>query len=150
MNMNFNSNLSALPVGIDGEQPDFSRVPEESPMRRVLVVDDEALIRWSLAQTLGDRGFEVEQATSAADALDAVTASDARFDVVLLDFRLPDSNDLGLLAKLRQLMPGTAVILMTAFSTPETAKGAIDLGVVRVVDKPFEMSEMARLVEQVS
>ena len=91
-------------------------------MRRVLVVDDEALIRWSLTQTLGDHGFEVEQASTAAGALDAVAAFDAHFDVVLLDFRLPDSSDLDLPAKLRQLMPRTAVILMTAFSTPEMAQ----------------------------
>ena len=132
----------------DRQRADFRRVPEVSPMRRVLVVDDEALIRWSLTQTLGDHGFEVEQASCAADALDAVAAFDARFDVVLLDFRLPDSNDLNLLAKLRQLMPRTAVILMTAFSTPEMVQGALDMGAVQVVSKPFEMSDMARLVQQ--
>jgi DNA-binding NtrC family response regulator len=116
---------------------------------RVLVVDDEALLRWSLAQILEDEGFEVEQAGSGAEALHTVAASSATFDVVLLDFRLPDSNDLNLLSKLRQMTPRSAVILMTAFSTPETAQGARDLGAVQVVSKPFDMSEMVRLVEQV-
>ena len=127
---------------------DSPGLPDESRARRVLVVDDEALIRWSLAQTLEDLGCEVQQATSGADALGAVAASDRPFDVVLLDFRLPDSNDLNLLARLRELMPGSAIILMTAYSTPEVVQAALDLGAVSVVSKPFEMSDLARLVEQ--
>ncbi len=119
---------------------------EESSVRRVLVVDDEALIRWSLAQTLMDQGLEVEQASSGRETLDVVAASRGRFDVVLLDFRLPDSNDLKLLAQLRQLMPEAAVILMSAFSTPEVVQCALALGAVDVVSKPFEMTDMARRV----
>jgi DNA-binding NtrC family response regulator len=121
---------------------------DPSPPNRVLVVDDEALIRWSLAEVLADEGFQVEQAASGKEALDAVAASYAAFDVVLLDFRLPDSNDLNLLARLRQRTPRSAVILMTAFSTPEVAQGALDLGAVRVIGKPFEMREIVRLVQQ--
>lgn len=113
--------------------------------RRVLVVDDEALIRWSVAQVLGDRGFDVQQAATGATALEAATG--ASFDVVLLDFRLPDSNDLSLLARLRRQMPGTPVILMTAFSTPDVVQGALDLGAVRVVSKPFELAEVVAMVE---
>jgi len=124
-------------------------MPKESRARRVLVVDDEALIRWSLTQTLEDRGFEVQQASSASDALERA-GTDESFNVVLLDFRLPDSNDLRLLARMRQLLPGAAVILMTAYSTPEMAQGALDLGAISVVSKPFEMKEIAKLVTQVS
>ena len=116
---------------------------------RVLIVDDEALIRWSLAEMLGDQGLVVEQASSGADALAATLAADGAFDVVILDFRLPDSADLTLLARLRQLMPHSAVILMTAFSTPDIAQEALALGAVRVVGKPFEMREIIRLVHQV-
>ena len=101
-----------------------------------------------MAQILVDEGFEVEQAASGAQALDTVAASDSSFNVVLLDFRLPDSNDLNLLTKLRQMTPRSAVILMSAFSTPEVTQGALDLGVVQVLGKPFDMSEMVRLVQQ--
>ena len=103
--------------------------------------------RW--LRILVDEGFEVEQASCGAEALDTVAASNRAFDVVLLDFRLPDSNDLNLLAKLRQMTPRSAVILMSAFSTPETAQGALDLGAVHIVSKPFDISEMVRLVQQV-
>jgi len=132
----------------DTEGLDFPLMHQETSVRRVLVVDDEALIRWSVAQTLGDQGFEVEQASSARGALDVVAACQGRFDVVVLDFRLPDSNDLKLLTELRRLMPRASVILMTAFSTPEMIQGALALGAVDVVSKPFEMTDMARLVRQ--
>ncbi len=133
-------------VRVDTEGLSSPRMCEESSVRRVLVVDDEALIRWSLAQTLMDQGLEVEQASSGRETLDVVAASRGRFDVVLLDFRLPDSNDLKLLAQLRQLMPEAAVILMSAFSTPEVVQCALALGAVDVVSKPFEMTDMARRV----
>ena len=120
-------------------------MPDASRARRVLVVDDEPLIRWSLTQALQDGGFEVRQAASGADAVRCAMSDDA-FAVVLLDFRLPDSDSLTLLAQLRQLLPEAAVILMTAYSTPEVAQGALELGAVRVVGKPFDMSEMASLV----
>jgi DNA-binding NtrC family response regulator len=120
-------------------------MPDASRARRVLVVDDEPLIRWSLTQALQDGGFEVRQAASGADAVRCAMSDDA-FAVVLLDFRLPDSDSLTLLAQLRQLLPEAAVILMTAYSTPEVAQGALELGAVRVVGKPFDMGEMASLV----
>jgi DNA-binding NtrC family response regulator len=110
----------------------------------VLLVDDEALIRWSLTQMLEERGFSITAAASASDAL-ASARSDA-FDVVLLDLRLPDSHDLSLLSRIRQLVPGAAVILMTAYSSEEVAQQARDLGAARVVSKPFEMADMVRLV----
>jgi DNA-binding NtrC family response regulator len=126
---------------------DSSRAREKSLEHRVLVVEDEGLLRWSLVQTLLDHGFAVMQASSGAEALNIV-ATGGRFDVALLDLRLPDSNDLSLLATLRRLIPHTAVIMMTAFSTPETTQSALELGAIRVVGKPFEMGEMADFVRQ--
>jgi len=128
------------------EVREFSRIQKNSSPLRVLVVDDEALIRWSVAETLTDSGYEVFEAADGRSAVEALGDGIAPIDVVLLDFRLPDSNDLGLLSRIRQLSPKSQVILMTAYGTPEVAKGAIDLGVFRVVHKPFEMHEMAALV----
>ena len=75
---------------------------KHSPRLRVLVVDDEPLIRWSLAETLEQSGHAVVEAGDAASAIRTVSAGDP-FDVVLLDYRLPDSNDLNLLATIRKL-----------------------------------------------
>ena len=65
---------------------------------QILVVDDESLIRWSLAEVLADSGHQVEEAGDGASAV-ALLSEHHPFDVVLLDYRLPDSNDLGLLAE---------------------------------------------------
>jgi|SRR5215475_1845749 len=129
------------------ETRDFPQPAVKKPaLPRVLVVDDEPLIRWSVAETLADRGYEVVETGDACGARAEVTADG--FDVVLLDFRLPDSDDLGLLKSLRALSPRAQIILMTAFGTPEVVRGALDLGAYRVVGKPFEMQTIADLVTQ--
>jgi len=132
----------------EGVQPlgDFSDDADLFP-RHVLIVDDEPLIRWSVCETLSDLGFDVEQASDAGTALRTVTTSARPFDVVVLDLRLPDMNDLSLLGTLRQLLPSAALILMTAFGTAEIIRDAQALGAT-VLDKPFELDEIRRLVGQ--
>ena len=112
---------------------------------RVLVVDDEFLIRWSIAETLGAAGHEVTEAHDAVSALAALETTPGP-DVVLLDFRLPDSNDLGLLAKIRDLAPASVVVMMTAFGTAEVTAGALQLGACRVLTKPFNMNDLDDIV----
>ena len=130
------------------EYPEMSpQMAEKSPPLQVLVVDDESLIRWSLAEVLADSGHRVDEAGDGASAVNLI-ADGRRFDVVLLDYRLPDSNDLHLLETIRNLSPGSAVIMMTAFGTPETVEGALRLGAYRVVPKPFDVHDMARLVAE--
>lgn len=119
---------------------------KRSPALRVLVVDDEPLIRWSLLETLAGLEYSVVEAADASSAMRAVAAAGEPFDVALLDFRLPDSDDLALLARLRQTAPGMQVVLMTAFGTPEIHREAVDLGAYCVIEKPFEMQDIASLV----
>jgi DNA-binding NtrC family response regulator len=123
---------------------DFTVVAKKSP-RYVLVVDDEPLIRWSVAESLADLGIDVDQAGDARSALRSVTSSGSPFDVVVLDLRLPDMRDLSLLATLRQLLPEARLILMTAFGSPDITAEAALLGAA-VLNKPFELYDMTRLV----
>lgn len=113
---------------------------------RILVVEDETLIRWSIAETLGQEGHTVIEAGNAASAVEVMKGADEDIDVVLLDYRLPDSNDLGLLANVRRLQPRSAVVMMTAYGTPEVTAGALALGAYRVVGKPFDMHALESLV----
>ena len=69
-------------------------------------------------------------------------------DVILLDYRLPDSNDLSLLETIRQVAPNSRVIMMTAHGTPEMNADALRLGAFRVIGKPMEMRDVGPLVEQ--
>jgi DNA-binding NtrC family response regulator len=112
---------------------------------RVLVVDDELLIRWSIAEMLTQHGHLVVEATSASSAREVMGRGEP-IDVVLLDYRLPDSDNLRLLADVRARMPDAAVVLMTAYGTPEVARGALQLGAYRVIDKPFDMHDVDALV----
>jgi DNA-binding NtrC family response regulator len=115
-------------------------------VRRVLVVDDELLIRWSLCETLSDRGYAVSEASDGQGAVRALTEGAALPDIVLLDFRLPDSDDLTLLSRIVKLVPDGRVILMTAYDTPELASAALERGAFKVLHKPFEMQDVSTLV----
>ena len=117
---------------------------KKSATMNVLVVDDESLIRWSLGEVLAEDGHAVAEASSGRSALEQL-ARGVAFDVIVLDYRLPDSNDLQLLQSIRTLAPATAVIMMTAFGTPEMVAGALKRGAIQVVSKPFDIHDMARV-----
>jgi two-component system response regulator AtoC len=130
------------------EPRDFPRSAGKKPaVLRILVVDDEPLIRWSVAETLTERGYEVVQTGDASGARAAMREANA-FDVVLLDYRLPDNDDLSLLASIRRAAPQAQVIMMTAFGRPDVVHAALALGAYRVVGKPFEMQAIADLVTE--
>lgn len=112
----------------------------------VLVIDDEALLRWSIAELLRRSGHTVLEASSAGSARDAMTHASRPIDVVLLDYRLSDSSDLQLLEEVRRRLPQSAVLLMTAFGTPEMVQGALDRGAYCVLSKPFDMHGVEGLI----
>ena len=113
---------------------------------RVLVVDDEALLRWSLGEILRRDGHTVTEATSASGAREVMSRSQP-FDVIFLDYRLPDSSDLRLLEDIRYCMPRCAVVLMTAYGAPEVVHGALERGAYCVLTKPFDMYEIAAVAQ---
>lgn len=114
---------------------------------RVLVVDDEPLIRWSVSETLRQAGHTVIEAADGAGTLKLLAHGPAP-DVVLLDFRLPDSHDLRLLADVRRLAPSAAVVIMTAFGEDDIAAAAAALGACGVVAKPVDMRQLDRIVRE--
>ena len=120
---------------------------KKSPPLHVLIVDDESLIRWSIAETLAHAGYEVTEASDAREAVQRVFRAPAP-DVILLDYRLPDSNDLKLLERIRGALPNSPVIMMTAYGTSEMVEGAIRLGAYKVLSKPVELSDLIPLVER--
>jgi two-component system response regulator AtoC len=130
-----------VPVG------DFSQVLKKSAARRVLVVDDEPLVRWSIAETLRAGGYETVEACDADSALRSVVEDEPAPDAVLLDLHLPDCRDLHLLETLRLILPETPVVLMTAFGTPEIAEQARQLGAWAVLEKPFDLQALEPLLD---
>jgi len=113
---------------------------------RILIVDDEQLVRWSLNERLTAAGYDVFEAGLAADALERIGSAD--IDLVLLDFKLPDGDGLSVLKKIKEVSPEIQVILMTGYSSIETAVEAMKLGAYHYVNKPFNLDEVEMLVQK--
>lgn len=111
----------------------------------ILVVDDEQLIRWSIRTHLEHSGYQVDVAESGSEALEHFGDE---VGLVLLDLKLPDTDGLALLKKMKHKRPSCHVILMTAYGSPEVASEALSCGAYQVLNKPFGLDEMARTVKE--
>ena len=115
-------------------------------MGRILIADDHDALRRGLARGLTEAGHEVEEASNGNAAIERL--HDSSFDVVLSDLKMGGSDGLDVLRTTRALHPTTAVILMTAFGSVNTAVEAMKIGAFDYVQKPFEIEEMEVKVEK--
>src|ERR671912_728023 len=111
----------------------------------ILVVDDEALIRWSLTERLKTEGYEVREAETGGAALNALAEG---VDLVLLDYKLPDTDGVTVLRKIKEFDQDILVILLTAYASVDTAVEAMKLGAYHFANKPFNLDEIAATVER--
>lgn len=114
--------------------------------KKVLVVDDEETLTWSMTKTLAKdtKYYELIIANSGTDALQILEKGS--IDVVVTDIRMPDINGLELLSRIREKYPATRVIIMTAYGSPEVHKEATRRGSYYYLEKPFEISEIRTLI----
>jgi DNA-binding NtrC family response regulator len=115
-------------------------------MARILIVDDQDMMRDSLAQILVREGYEVVAASDGASAGARLGA--ARFDLLITDLRMPKMTGLELLAEAKRLRPDMPVVLMTAFATVANAVEAMKLGAYDYIQKPFNGEEIKLLVDR--
>ncbi len=115
-------------------------------MPLLLLVEDEALLRWALAKRLQNAGHIVHEAPTIGVAEDHLRRH--RPDIVLLDIHLPDGNGLDFLAANREALSESAVIVMTAEGTIDDAVRAMKLGSWDFLTKPVDQDELLRLVEK--
>lgn len=118
----------------------------EKETRKVLVVDDEETLTWSMTKTLAkDRDkYELISTNTGTEALQTLQKS--RIDVVVTDIRMPDINGLDLLSKIREEYPWTKVIIMTAYGSPEVQEEATKRGSYHYIEKPFEISDIRNII----
>ena len=106
---------------------------------RILVVDDERLVRWSLSQRLRADGMEVIEAASVGEAVQ----QSRQFDAAILDYRLPDGDGVSLLKRLHHVDPDLPVVMLTASKDVATIVEAVKAGAADYVTKPFELDDVA-------
>lgn len=118
----------------------------------VLIVDDEPLIRWSIRQALEQSGYTVFEAENASAAISI--AQREELSLAMIDLKMPDMNGIDVMKQVLQVQPNIAVIIMTAYSSVETAVEAMKLGAFDYVCKPFNIEDLiltaGRAIETVS
>jgi DNA-binding NtrC family response regulator len=119
----------------------LSRPPAETAASgSILIIDDEAAIRESLETLLQFEGYSVESAGTGEEGL--AKMGDRPFDLILLDFALPDRNGLEVLAEIRNRDPQIAVIMITAYGTVDNAVRAIQSGATNFIQKPWDNEKL--------
>jgi two-component system response regulator AtoC len=116
------------------------------PENRILVVDDEYLIRWTLQKSLEKAGYGVLLAETGEEALQKVKEEVP--DVVLLDIKLPDMDGYEVLEKALRLDPTIIPIMITAFEDVDRVVRAIKLGALDYITKPFDLSKVLLSIEK--
>jgi two-component system, NtrC family, response regulator AtoC len=113
---------------------------------KILVIDDEKLLRWALEQNLSKEGYAVISAETGLEGLDLFSAEQP--DIVLLDIHLPDISGLNVLESIKKESSNTIVIMVTAFGDIQTAVKTIKFGAYDFVEKPFNMEKLKILISK--
>jgi len=113
---------------------------------KILVVDDEAIMRNLLLKILEQEGYMVSLANSFKEAL--VKLSAEKFDIVLSDVKMPETSGFELLKVIKRDWPQTSVIMMTGYGDAYTVKEALVLGADEYLTKPFKSHEVSLIVER--
>ncbi len=115
-------------------------------MNQILIIDDDQQLGLSFAKILAQEGYKTANAFTGLDGIEAVKNN--RPDVVVLDIRLPDMGGLQVFEVIHEIFPKLPVVIITAYSSTETAIGAIQRGAFDYIYKPFDVPEMLEVLEK--
>ena len=114
---------------------------------RILVVDDELIMRKSLSRWIERDGYQVETAASGEEALEKI--KDTRFDILLVDIKMEGMSGIDVLKRVKETDPDTAVIMITAYGSIATAIEAMKGGAQDYLLKPFDPNELGLVIDKV-
>ena len=110
------------------------------PQKRILIVDDEKLVRWALTKKCAEFGYQTLEVENGEEAIRALQSESV--DLVLLDVHLPDQSGIQILEKLKQAGETRGIIMMTADPQLDDVKAALRLGAYDFVSKPINFEEL--------
>lgn len=116
-------------------------------MKKILIIDDELIVRKSCEKTLIPHGYEVLSAASGHEGVEYLQKES--FHLVLLDLKMPDMDGIEVLKKIKSSWPETVVIMITGYSTVDTAVQALRLGAYNHIEKPFSPDTLIAAVQEV-
>ncbi len=118
------------------------RLEPRPGVRKILIADDEFLIRWSFSHQLNDAGFQVTTAETASEAIDYLSKS--YFDYVLLDYKLPDKTGFDVFDSVQDSTKRGRFLLMTAYGSESTRQGAKERG-MHYLPKPVSVEYLTEV-----
>lgn len=113
---------------------------------RILIVDDEPVIRDSLGKWFTSEGYTARPVASGREALETIRQMD--FDIALLDIRMPGMDGMELQARLHEAAPDLPVVIMTGYASVDTAEQALKRGAYDYIAKPIDPDELSHLVDK--
>ena len=117
-----------------------------SEAAKVLVIDDDEIVRNSISTTLRNAGYNVETAENGAKAI--AKSETGFYNLALIDIRLPDMEGTELLKKLKETTPKMVKIILTGYPSLQNAVDAVNKGADGYVIKPAKMNELLRMISE--
>jgi len=114
---------------------------------KILVIDDEDIVRISISRALAPEGYEIKTVKDGSEGMKQLEQEE--FDLVLTDLKMPNMDGIEVLSNIKNRWPKTDVVIVTGYQTVETAVKAIKLGAADYIEKPFTPDSLIATVSGV-
>ena len=114
---------------------------------KILIVDDEDMMRLTMSAILGDIGCEVSEASDGYEAIELVKKD--MFNIIFMDIKMPGINGVDTYLEIKKISPNSAVIMMTAYSVEDLIEKALNEGAYTVVYKPFDIPKIVEIIKEI-
>ena len=123
-----------------------TRMETKGKTKNILAIDDEQIVRMCCTRILRAAGYDVDTSNGGPSALQMI--KEKRYDVVLTDLKMPGMDGIDVMVELKKKMPDAKVIVVTGYSTTETAARAMTMGAWNYLEKPFSPETLLAVVRE--